>query len=37
VRISGSRPYNFEVYLAARGGAEALKGEHPFIVFSRSE
>jgi hypothetical protein len=32
-----SGPYNFEVYLAARGGAEALKGEHPFVVFSRAE
>src|SRR5262249_1517635 len=28
--------YNFEVYFAARDG-EALKGEHPFSVFSQEE
>ena len=29
----GAGPYNFEVYLSAQGGGEALKGEHPFNVF----
>jgi hypothetical protein len=29
--------YNFEVYFSPRGGAEALKAEHPFAVFSREE
>jgi hypothetical protein len=28
--------YNFEVYFSARGG-EAMKGEHPFTVFSPGE
>jgi hypothetical protein len=27
-------PYRFEVYFSARGGADALKGEHPFTVLS---
>src|SRR6266851_3720570 len=26
--------YTFEVYFSPRGGAEALKAEHPFTVFS---
>jgi hypothetical protein len=29
--------YTFEVYLSARTGGEALKGEHPFIVSSQVE
>jgi hypothetical protein len=29
--------YSFEIYLSARGGAEALKGEHPFRVVSHEE
>ena len=29
--------YSFEVYFAARGGGEALKGEHPFTVLSQQE
>jgi hypothetical protein len=28
-------PYNFEIYFSARGGGEALKGEHPLTVLSR--
>lgn len=28
--------YNFEVYFSSRGGV-ALKGEHPFTVFSPEE
>jgi hypothetical protein len=30
-------PYSFAVYFSARGGGEALKGEHPFTVYSREE
>lgn len=26
--------YNFEIYFSARGGGEALKGEHPLTVLS---
>jgi hypothetical protein len=26
--------YSFEIYFSARDGGEALKGEHPFTVFS---
>src|SRR5262245_43824074 len=29
--------YRFEVYFSARDGGEALKGEHPFAVFSYEE
>jgi hypothetical protein len=29
--------YTFEVYFSARGGGEALKGEHPFTVRSQEE
>jgi len=29
--------YNFEIYFSARGGGEALKGEHPFTVLSHEE
>lgn len=29
--------YTFQVYFSARGGAEALKGEHPFSVLSHEE
>jgi hypothetical protein len=29
--------YSFEIYFSARGGGEALKGEHPFIVLSHEE
>jgi len=29
--------YNFQIYFAARGGGEALKGEHPFNVLSYEE
>jgi len=29
--------YSFEVYFSARGGGEALKGEHPFRVVSHEE
>ena len=29
-------PYSFAVYFSARSG-EALKGEHPFTVFSHEE
>jgi hypothetical protein len=30
-------PYSFAVYFSARRGGEALKGEHPFTVFSHEE
>ena len=30
-------PDYFEVYLSARDGGEALKGEHPFTVLLREE
>jgi hypothetical protein len=29
--------YSFAVYFSARGGGEALKGEHPFTVFAHEE
>ena len=29
--------YNFEIYFSARGGGEALKGEHPFAVLAHEE
>jgi hypothetical protein len=29
--------YSFEIYSSARGGGEALKGEHPFRVVSHEE
>jgi len=29
--------YGFEVYFSARDGGDALKGEHPFTVFSQQE
>ena len=29
--------YSFEIYFSARDGAEALKGEHPFIILSHEE
>jgi hypothetical protein len=29
--------YSFQVYFSARGGGEALKGEHPLTVFSHKE
>jgi hypothetical protein len=29
--------YNFEIYFAARGGGETLKGEHPFTVLAEEE
>jgi hypothetical protein len=30
-------PYNFEIYFSTQDGGEALKGEHPFTVFSPEE
>lgn len=30
-------PYNFEIYFSTRDGGEALKGEHPFTMFSQEE
>jgi hypothetical protein len=30
-------PYSFEIYFSARGGGDALKGEHPFTVLSHEE
>jgi hypothetical protein len=29
--------YSFEIYFSARGGGEALKGEHPFMAGSQEE
>ena len=29
--------YTFQVFFSSRGGAEALKGEHPFYVLSHEE
>ncbi len=29
--------YSFEIYFSARGGGDALKGEHPFTVLSHEE
>lgn len=29
--------YRFEIHLAAQGGGEALKGEHPFAVLAQEE
>jgi hypothetical protein len=29
--------YSFEIYFSARGGGEALKGEHQFTVLSYEE
>jgi hypothetical protein len=29
--------YNFEIYFSARGGGEALKGEHSFAVHSHED
>ena len=30
-------PYSFEIFFSARDGGDALKGEHPFSVFSHEE
>jgi hypothetical protein len=30
-------PYSFEIYFSARGGGDALKGEHPFTILTPEE